>query len=67
MDYYETKKGFSTDCMKISSFHKQRHDTVNFILKPEDINRPYDIIYIYKVSEKIKNPPMRFFDKLARV
>lgn len=53
--------------MKISSFHKQRGDQVNFITTEYDINRPYDIIYIVKKSDKLQSPPAKFFDKRSRV
>ena len=53
--------------MKISSYHKQKGDQVNFITTEYDVNRPYDIIYIVKKSDKLQSPPAKFFDKRSRV
>ncbi len=47
--------------MKISSYHKQKGDLINFVEKEFDINRPYDLFYIIKNDDKIKNPPLSFF------
>ena len=53
--------------MKISSYHKQLGDYINFVQCEEDINRPYDIYYIIKNDPKTPNPPSRFFlDKNVR-
>lgn len=40
--------------MQISSWHKQRGDTVLFITSTFDINRPFDLCYLIK--EKLKTP-----------
>ena len=47
--------------MKISSFHKQQGDAVNFVLNEDDIYRPYDMYYIIKEKKETKNPPYAFF------
>ena len=50
LDYYysDSKKNlFNPDAMKISSYHKQLGDQINFVQKEEDINRPYDIYYTH--------------------
>ena len=47
--------------MRISSYHKQCGDTVNFVLKEDDIHRPYDLYYIIKENIKTPNPPVEFF------
>ena len=47
--------------MRISSYHKQCGDTVNFVLKEDDIHRPYDLYYIIKENTKTPNPPVEFF------
>ena len=52
---------FNSDAMRISSYHKQRGDKVNFVLSKEDIFRPYDIYYIFKENDKTPNPPRQFF------
>jgi hypothetical protein len=43
--------------MKISSYHKQMGDKVNFVLTPDDIYRPFDKYYIIKENSKTPNPP----------
>lgn len=60
LDYYyaENKKNcFNPDAMKISSYHKQMGDSVNFVLKQDDIYRPFDKYYIIKENNKTPNPP----------
>ena len=48
------------DVQKISSYHKQQGDAVNFVTTPYDINRPYDIYYIIKERTETPNPPLEF-------
>lgn len=67
VDYYYKRSGFNADIMRISSFHKQRGDQVNFILNEYDMNRPYDLIYIFKDDDKLQSPPSKFFDKRSKV
>ena len=53
---------FNPDAMKISSYHKQRGDQVNFVLSKDDINRPYDLFYIIKENQFLSfNPPYTFY------
>jgi hypothetical protein len=53
--------------MKISSYHKQLGDQVNFVVKEDDLDRPYDLMYIIKESNKIANPPTHYYlDKRVR-
>ena len=47
--------------MKISSYHKQLGDEVNFVEKNDDIYRPHDIYYIIKENSKTPNPPYEFY------
>lgn len=64
LDYYFSKTKvncFNTDVMRISSYHKQKGDRVNFVLKQDDIDRPYDLCYIIKEKNSTPNPPLRFF------
>ena len=64
MDYYYAAKKrdqFNPDVMKISSYHKQKGDQINFVLKEDDIYRPYDIYYVIKENAKTPNPPVDFF------
>lgn len=47
--------------MKISSYHKQLGDTINFVTTADDIRRQYDLYYIIKENRKTPNPPLDFF------
>lgn len=70
MDYYynpSKRNAFNPDVMKISSYHKQLGDQINFVLKEDDIYRPYDLYYIIKEKEKTPNPSSNFYlDKKVR-
>lgn len=65
LDYYyfkgEKVNCFNPDVMKISSYHKQLGDIVNFITTEDDINRPYNLMYIIKEKEETPQPPIKFF------
>jgi len=64
LDYYysSTKVNcFNPDVMRLSSYHKQRGDDVNFVLSPDDIFRPFDLYYIIKENKKTPNPPLQFY------
>ena len=64
LDYYHAKEKvncFNPDVMKISSYHKQMGDTINFVTTQDDIRRPYDLYYIIKEDNKTPNPPLDFF------
>lgn len=47
--------------MKISSYHKQLGDKVNFVVKEDDIRRPYDLYYIIKEKQETPNAPLDFY------
>lgn len=70
LDYYyrEDKTNWFNDTIqKLSSYHKQRGDVVNFVNTQDDLNRPADLIYIFKEEVETPNPPLRFFhDKRVR-
>lgn len=64
LDYYYAKEKvncFNPDAMKIASYHKQCGDQINFVLKKDDIYRPYDIYYIIKENETTPNAPFEFY------
>ena len=64
LDYYfSDEKGakVNVDVQKISSYHKQKGDRVNFVTSERDIHRPYDIYYIVKENKNTPNPPIEFF------
>ena len=64
LDYFHTEEKvncFNPDVMKISSYHKQLGDTINFVTTVDDIRRPYDLYYIIKENSKTPNPPLDFF------
>lgn len=63
LDYYHAKRKvncFNPDAMKISSYHKQLGDSINFVTKQDDIYRPYDLYYIIKEKPKTPQPPIDF-------
>lgn len=47
--------------MRISSYHKQLGDQINFVEKEDDIRRPYDLYYVIKEKQSTPNPPMDFY------
>lgn len=56
MDYYYAKirkNVFNSFAMKISSYHKQLGDEINFVRSKNDLHRPYDRYYIFKEHEDI--------------
>lgn len=64
LDYYyaDSKRNMKNpDVMKISSYHKQMGDKVNFVTKKDDIYRPYDLYYLIKEKQKTPLPPIDFF------
>ena len=64
LDYYHASDKtncFNTDVMKISSYHKQLGDSINFVVKQDDIFRPFDIYYIIREKESTPLPPKEFF------
>lgn len=64
LDYYYASKKQNCnnpDVMKISSYHKQKGDQVNFVVKEDDIYRPYDLYYLIKEKQKTPLPPIDFF------
>jgi len=64
LDYYHAKDKvncFNVNAMKISSFHKQQGDNINFVTRERDIYRPYDVYYIFKDNLETPNPPLDFF------
>lgn len=60
LDFYYKKKGINYECMKISSYHKQQGHQINFITEKQHITMAYDLMYITKVDEELKNPPIKF-------
>lgn len=70
LDYYYTRNKvncFNPDVMRISSYHKQMGDEINFVTHDYDIYRPYDLYYLVRENSKTPNPPARFFtDKKVR-
>lgn len=64
LDYYyckDKKDCFNVDAMRISSYHKQKGDQVNFITTEYDIRRPYDLYYIIKEKPTTPNAPLDFY------
>jgi hypothetical protein len=63
MDFYY-KKSFlpNPTLMKISSFHKQQEDLVNFITEEFHINLPCDIYYIMRDKKETPRAPSKITD-----
>lgn len=64
LDYYYSENKINCqnpDAMKISSYHKQLGDKVNFVTTKDDIYRPYELYYIIKEKQKTPLPPVDFF------
>lgn len=60
VDYFYKKTGVNYDCMKISSYHKQRGDKINFITSEFQAAMQCDVMYITKEDESLKNPPIKY-------
>lgn len=58
LDYYYTKKDFNIECMKISSFHKQKGDSINFVTNEFQVEMEFNLMYITKKSLKVQAPPL---------
>lgn len=63
MDFYN-KKSFLPNplLMKISSFHKQQGDLVNFVEDEHQIYMSYDIYYLVREKDSTPKPPGRLLD-----
>lgn len=63
MDFYY-KKSFTPNpiAMKLSSFHKQKGDLINFITEDYHINMSYDLYYIIKEKTSTPKPPGKLLD-----
>jgi hypothetical protein len=63
MDFYY-KKSFAPNpmAMKISSFYKQRHHIVNFVLEEFHTGISYDEYYIIRERESTPKPPAKLLD-----
>lgn len=48
--------------MKLSSYHKQLGDSINFITEENHINFDYDIIYVLKERSSTPFPPLKILD-----
>lgn len=57
--YYHSSVEFNTYVMKVSSYHKQRGDKINFVLQSCDINRPYDYCYLFRNNKDLPLPPVK--------
>lgn len=53
--------------MKVSSYHKQKGDTINFVTEPDHIGLECDRIYIFKDLEITPLPEKRFLDSAKSV
>lgn len=62
LDYCKNKS-INYIAMKVSSFHKQKGDTVNLITKQNKLTLQCDKMYIFKEDDAIKNPPLEYINK----
>jgi len=63
MDFYH-KVSFMQNviAMKLSSYHQQLGDTINFVLEEDDLKFSADIIYIIKENKRTPFPPSKYVD-----
>lgn len=64
LDYFyaENKKDiFDVELMKISSYYKQQHYETKLVQTEFDLNRNYELIFIYKNRNKNYPIPVRFY------
>jgi hypothetical protein len=59
--YYDRSSSPNPDVMRISSYHKQMGDDINFVTKEEDILRPYDEYYLVREKDSTPTPPAQFY------
>lgn len=63
MDFYYKKSFYpNPTAMKLSSFHKQEGDLINFVQEEYDISMSYDIFYIIREKSETPRPPGRLID-----
>jgi hypothetical protein len=60
--YYKATVVPNPEVMKISSFHKQNGDLINFVEEKGHINMPYDLFYLVKDKRRTKMPPGKLMD-----
>lgn len=53
--------------MKLSSYHQQCGDKINFITQPEHINMAYDRLYIIKEYKRTPHPARTLIDSKKTV
>lgn len=52
----------NVECMKLSSFHKQKGDTVHLITTKEEIGLQFDKLYIARISDKTSMPSSKILN-----
>lgn len=62
--YYKFSQIPNFKAQKISSYHKQKEDLINFIETAEHIFLDYDIMYIFKEKKITPMPPSKFIDRV---
>ncbi|MFW6029021.1 MAG: hypothetical protein ACOCRO_02075 [Halanaerobiales bacterium] len=64
MDWYYSYSHIPNHkAMKISSYHKQNDDYINFVENKQDLQFAYDIMYIIRERKHTPFPPGRYVDK----
>jgi hypothetical protein len=64
MDWFH-KQSFIPNhkAQKISSFHKQKGDIINFVEESEHLTFEYDLLYIIREKKATPFPPRKYIDK----
>ena len=65
--YHNTRSIPNINCMKVSSFHKQKGDEINFVTEVYHLGLEHDILYIFKDMEATPLPEKRFLDSIKTV
>ena len=61
LDWYYQKSSIpNVDCMRLSSYHKQKGDKINFISQQTHLDLRYDIIYIACERDDVPKPDSKF-------
>ena len=62
--YYKMRDIPNLDCMRISSYHKQKGDQINFVEEISQASFLCDKMYIFKELEKTPLPERKFLDDI---
>ena len=60
--YYHTTIMPNVDCMRLSSYHKQRGDKINFVTQDTHLTLPFDKMYITRENDNTPMPKRALLD-----